>query len=51
LLAMLELMWPTPDRHGDLHVRHTPSIKEARAVVQLAVTIVQWGRDGQIVRK
>jgi hypothetical protein len=50
-LAMLQLMWPNPDRHGDLHVRHTPSIEEARAVVQLAVTIVQWGRDGQILRR
>jgi hypothetical protein len=50
-LAMLQLMWPNPDRHGDLQQRHTPSIDEARAVVQLAVTIVQWARDGQIVRR
>jgi hypothetical protein len=51
LLAMLQLMWPNPDRHGDLQVRHTPSLEEARAVVQLAVTVVQWGRDGQIVKR
>jgi hypothetical protein len=51
LLAMLQLMWPNPDRHGDLQQRHTPSLDEAHAVVQLAVTIVQWGRDGQIVRR
>jgi len=34
-----------PDRHGDLQQRHTPSLEEARAVVQLAVAIVQW--DGR----
>jgi hypothetical protein len=50
-IAMLQLMWPNPDRDGDLHVRHTPSIEESRAVVQLAVTIVQWARDGQIAEK
>jgi hypothetical protein len=50
-LAMLQLMWPNPDRHGDLQQRHIPSLEEARAVVQLAVTIVQWARDGQIVRR
>ena len=35
-----------PDRHGDLQQRHTPSLEEARAVVQLAVAIVQW--DGTV---
>jgi hypothetical protein len=50
LLAMLQLMWPNPDRHGGPNGR-TPTIEEARAVVQLAVAIVQWGRDGQIVRR
>jgi hypothetical protein len=44
LLAMLQLMWPNPDRHGGPNGR-TPTIEEARAVVQLAVTIVQWGRE------
>jgi hypothetical protein len=48
---MLQLMWPNPDRHGDLQQRHTPSLDEARAVVQLAVAIVQLGREGQIVKK
>jgi hypothetical protein len=51
ILAMLQLMWPNPDRHGDLQQRHTPSLDEARAVVQLAVAIVQLGREGQIVKK
>jgi hypothetical protein len=51
LIAMLQLMWPNLDRHGDLQARHTPSLEEARAVVQLAVAIVQWGREGQIVKR
>lgn len=47
LLAMLDVVWVNPDRHegGGEHTR-TPSLAEARAVVQLAVTIVQWGRTG-----
>ena len=50
LIAMLQLMYPNPDRHpGPDH--RTPTLEEARAVVHLAVTIVQWSRDGQIVRK
>jgi hypothetical protein len=51
LVAMLDLIWPNPDRHGNPQQRYTPSIGQARQVVQLAVTIVQWARDGQIVRK
>jgi hypothetical protein len=52
LVAMLELMWPNHDRHGNnSQPRHTPTIKEARGVVHVAVTIVQWAREGQIVRK
>jgi hypothetical protein len=51
LLAMLQLMWPNPDRHGDLQQRRTPSPEEAHAVVQLAVAIVQWAREGQIARR
>jgi hypothetical protein len=35
-----------PGPHGDLQQRHTPSLEEARAVVQLAVAIVQW--DGTV---
>jgi hypothetical protein len=51
LVAMLDLMWPNPDRHGNPQVRRTPTIEEARAVVQLAVAIVHWARDGQIVKR
>jgi hypothetical protein len=48
---MLRLLWPNPDRHGSPQNRRTPTLQEAQAVVHLAVTIVQWGREGQIVRK
>jgi hypothetical protein len=49
LVGMLRLIYPNPDRHlGPDH--RTPRLAEAQSVVQLAVTIVQWARDGQIVR-
>lgn len=51
LISMLRLLWPNPDRHGHPDRRQTPSLEEARGVVHLAVTIVQWARDGQIVRR
>jgi hypothetical protein len=51
LVAMLRLLWPNPDRHGAPASSRAPSIEQARAVVQLAVTIVQWGRNGVIVKK
>ncbi|MFF2389147.1 hypothetical protein [Agromyces sp. NPDC058104] len=47
LEGMIRLMWPNPDRHG-AGVRRTPTLTEAAAVVGLAVTIVQWARDGLI---
>jgi hypothetical protein len=43
LISMLELIWPNPDRHGGGQQR-VPSLDEAKAVVHLAVTVVQWGR-------
>jgi len=49
LEQILHLMWPNPDRHGSPDSR-TPSQQEAEAVVQLAVTVVQWGR-GDVLRK
>ena len=50
LVGMLRMIYPNPDRHiGPDH--RTPTLEEARAVVQLAVAIVQWARDGQIVRR
>ena len=49
-VGMLRLLWPNPDRHvGPAH--RVPTLQEAQAVVQLAVTIVQWARDGQILTK
>jgi hypothetical protein len=51
LINMLELMWPEPNRHGSPTPEPPATLEAARAVVQLAVAIVQWGRDGQIVRK
>jgi hypothetical protein len=50
LVSMLRLIWPNPDRHGGINRRH-PSLDEARAVVHLAVTIVQWARAGVISRR
>jgi len=50
-VGMLRLLWPNPDRHGDPQQRRMPTLEEARAVVQLAVTIVQWARDGLITRR
>ena len=50
LVGILRLLYPNPDRHvGPDH--RVPTLEEARAVVQLAVTIVQWARDGQIARR
>jgi hypothetical protein len=51
LVQMLELVWPDPNRHRSDEPEPPASTEEAQAVVQLAVTIVQWARDGQIARK
>ena len=51
LLQMLELVWPDPNRHRSDEPEPPASTEEAQAVVQLAVTIVQWARDSQIARK
>jgi hypothetical protein len=52
LLHMLRLMWPNPDGHRSPTPEPPATLEEAQAVVQLAVTIVQWGRPtSQIVRK
>jgi hypothetical protein len=51
LVTMLRMLWPNPDRHASPQDRRTPSLEEAQAVVHLAVTLVQWGRDGQILKK
>jgi hypothetical protein len=49
LVAMLDVIWPNPDRHGS----GTPvmiTLDQAHAVVHLAVTVVQWGRAGVLQR-
>jgi hypothetical protein len=43
LIGMLRLVWPNPDRHQGPNHR-TPDLQEARGIVQLAVTLVQWVR-------
>jgi hypothetical protein len=50
LVKMLELVWVDPNRHGSSNPEAPATIEEARALVHLAVTIVQWGRDGLIVK-
>jgi hypothetical protein len=51
LIKMLELVWPDPNRLDTTSSELPTTREEARAVVQLAVAIVQWGRDGQIVNR
>lgn len=51
LVAMLRLMWPNHDRHGGTAPKRTPSPEEARAVVTLVATIVQWHREAWVIRR
>jgi hypothetical protein len=50
LVSMLRLIWPNPDRHGGDRSRK-PSLEEAQAVVNLAVTMVQWARAGALSKR
>jgi hypothetical protein len=51
LIQNLELLWPDLNRHGSPTPELPATREEAAAVVQRAVVIVQWARDGQIIRK
>jgi hypothetical protein len=49
IVGMLRLLYPNPDRHiGPDH--RVPGLDEAKAVVHLAVTLVQWARDKVLTR-
>jgi hypothetical protein len=50
LIEMLKYLWPNPDRHASGNSR-PPTLREAQAVTHLAVTIVQWIRDGALTRR
>jgi hypothetical protein len=50
LVGMLDLIWPNVDRHPGVATTRPPTEEEARAVVALAATIVQWHRDGWVVQ-
>jgi len=43
--SMIRMIWPNPDRHEGGNKR-MPTLDEAQAVLGLAITLVQWGRDG-----
>jgi hypothetical protein len=51
LLGMLEGIWPNIDRHGGTGPTRPPTEQEARGVVTLAATIVQWHREGWVVQR
>lgn len=51
LVAMLDGIWPNVDRHAGSGTTRPPTPEEARAVVTLAATIVQWHRDGWVVQR
>lgn len=51
LVAMLRLLWPNPDRHGGSSAPREPKLEEAKAAATLAAMIVQWERQGWVVRR
>jgi hypothetical protein len=51
LVAMLTLLWPDPNRHGSPTPEPPATPEEGRALVNVAVTVVQWARDGLIARR
>lgn len=52
LITMLELLWTDPNRHGNDPPMEPPaSLEEARAAVNVDLAVVQWRRDGQIIKQ
>lgn len=51
LVGMLDAIWPNVDRHPGQATNRPPTEQEARAVVTLAATIVQWERLGWVLQK
>jgi hypothetical protein len=51
LVGMLDVIWPNVDRHPGVPTTRSPTTEEARAVVTLAATIVQWHRDGWVLQR
>ncbi|ULN33558.1 hypothetical protein [Mycolicibacterium smegmatis] len=51
LVGMLDGIWPNIDRHQGNAKNRPPTPEEARAVVTLAATIVQWHREGWVVQR
>lgn len=51
LASMLEGIWPNIDRHQGTVNNRPPTEPEARAVVTLAATIVQWHREGWVLQR
>jgi hypothetical protein len=51
LVAMITLLWPDPNRHGSPTPEPPATPEEGQAMVTLAVTVVQWVRDGLVVRR
>jgi len=47
---MMRALWGNPDRHGGSPTWWPPDQAEAEVLVHLAVTLVQWGRQG-VLRK
>lgn len=48
--SMLQALWGNPDRHGGGSKWRQPQLPEAQALVPVAVTLVQWGRQGVLRR-
>jgi hypothetical protein len=51
LVTMLTVLWPNPNRHGSSTPEAPATPEEGRALVNVAVTIVQWTRDELIVKR